>query len=365
MNILNVKCSIIRGGTTKGVFIERSELPTDIDLRDKAILALFGSPDTRQINGLGGGDPLTSKVVLANASPDDDIDVDYESGEVGIDNGIINYGTMCGNLAAGVGLHAISMGWVKIESPFTEVKIRNINTNKRISAIVSTANNSVPLVPCMNIDCVPGYGAEIDLKFSDPAGAITGYLLPTGNPADTFTLKEKKYTCSIVDCGVLYVFFESSTFSLTGCETPEDLDQLFDFRETIEDLRYYLADYINTFKDNNITKEKIKIAIYSFKDIKNKNGNVSLVARVINTYKTHKAYPVTGALCISAATLIEGSLLYKQSDTNMNCVTIDHPSGVIISKSSVKNVNGNVQVESSSLKRSSRILIQGISETYF
>jgi len=364
MTILNIKCSIIRGGTTKGIYIERSELPADTGLRDQAILSLFGSPDIRQINGLGGADPLTSKVVLVNKSKDNNCDVDYESGEVGIDNSKINYGTMCGNLASGVGLFAIAQGWIKKKSPCTEVKIRNLNTGKYIVAAVVSTDEEIPLVPSINIDCVPGYGAEVDLKFNNPAGAITGFLLPTGKTVNDLGSQEKTYKCSIVDCGALYAFFDANEFNLTASESPEKLDQMTGFRTTIEELRSKVSDLVNDCKGINITKEKVKIAIFSSKNEAVSIGNVSLIARVINTYKTHKAYPVTGALCISAATMIDGTLLYKKSDTNKNCVTIDHPSGVIISTSSTKIVGDDIQVESSSLKRSSRILIQGVSEVY-
>jgi len=364
MTILKINCSIIRGGTTKGIYIERSELPTDTDLRDRAILSIFGSPDIRQINGLGGADPLSSKVVLVNKSSDKNCDVDYESGEVGIDNSTINYGTMCGNLASGVGLFAIAQGWIKKKAPSTEIKIRNVNTGKYIIAEVSSTDEKIPLVPSINIDCVPGYGAEIDLKFNNPAGAITGFLLPTGKAVNDLSSQEKIYKCSIVDCGALYAFFNANDFNLTASEVPEKLDQMNDFRRIIEELRYKVSDLINDCKGINITKNKVKIAIFSSKNESVNMGEVSLIARVINTYKTHKAYPVTGALCISAATMIDGTLLYKKSDTNKNCVKIDHPSGVIISTSSTKIVDDKIQVESASLKRSSRILIQGVSEVY-
>src|SRR5690554_4223322 len=182
MATYGLTCALIRGGTTKGVFIDGADLPDDPVRRDQLLLALFGSPDARQINGLGGGDPLSSKVAIVRRAPADDVDVEYLSGEVGIDEGTINYSTLCGNLAAGAGLYALEAGWVQRVEPVTTVRIRNSNTGKCLSATIPLTAGACTMAPCHLIDGIAGYGTGMSLAFHDPAGAITGHLLPTGQP---------------------------------------------------------------------------------------------------------------------------------------------------------------------------------------
>src|SRR5690606_39245526 len=155
---------------------------------DQLILSLFGSPDVRQINGLGGADPLTSKVAIIGKSSDPDTDIDYTSGEVGIDEASINYSTMCGNLASGAALFAVEFGMVSLTEPVTEVRIHNTNTGKRITALVPVADQTCVLGPS-SVAGVSGNGCELRLKFHDPAGPITGELLPTGRPIDEIQIK--------------------------------------------------------------------------------------------------------------------------------------------------------------------------------
>ncbi len=359
---LKIECAIVRGGTTKGVFIDSTQLPTDTNKRDKIILSLFGSPDVRQINGLGGGDPLTSKVALIKRSSDNDTDIDYQSGEVGIDESSINYSTMCGNLAAGAGLFALEMGLIKKTSPFTEIKIRNLNTGKYLFASIPIRDGSYVTKLCDGIDGVVGYGTEIKLTFMEPSGAITGNLLPTGQPVDKIFSSENEYVCSIVDCGTLYAFIDARSFNLSGYESPERLDGMADFREQVELIRTAVAKKISICQKTDIIPKQIKIAIFS---IPNKHQDkCEIVARVINRYKTHKAYPVTGAICISAATMIPDTILNQESNSeikNRN-VCISHPSGIIITETAIDGPSKKINILSTTIKRSSRILMRGTSE---
>ena len=188
MKIMDLPCSLIRGGTTKGVYIEGRHLPDDPILRDRIILSLFGSPDARQIDGLGGADPLTSKVAIVSPSAKPDADVDYTSGEVGIVEPNINYGTMCGNLASGVGLFAIARGMVKIVAPVTAIRIFNTNSGKYLTAYIPIENAKPALTGTFSINGVPGTSPKIRLAFENPTGSITGHLLPTQSPVDQIKL---------------------------------------------------------------------------------------------------------------------------------------------------------------------------------
>lgn len=365
MTLLKIECAIVRGGTTKGVFIDSTQLPEDEDLRDKLILSLFGSPDTRQINGLGGGDPLTSKVALIKRSSNEHADIDYRSGEVGIDEESINYSTMCGNLASGAGLFALEMGLVEKISPVTKIKIRNLNTGKYLLASIPIIDGNYSVKPCKDIDGVAGYGTEINLTFNEPSGAITGDLLPTREPVDKILINKNEYTCSIIDCGTLYVFINAKSFRLTGNESPDELDRMTEFREQVELLREAVAKKISITQKLDFSARQIKIAIFSYPD--GSRSDCEIVARVINRYKTHKAYPVTGAICISAATMIPGSILHQKNNIekiNKN-IRISHPSGIISTETSISDNGSQVNILSTTINRSSRILMRGTSEVVY
>ncbi|MDR7091420.1 PrpF domain-containing protein [Cellvibrio fibrivorans] len=357
-----VSCAVVRGGTTKGLFINTQELPSDKTQRDAIILTLMGSPDLRQINGLGGGDPLTSKVALIKQSDNPDVDVEYLSGEVGIDEGVINYSTMCGNLASGVGIFALATGLIAAQYPHTKIRIRNMNTGKKLEALIPMCPDLTPLIKdCREIDGVQGAGSEIQLTFIEPGGSITGEILPSGKTVDTLTINNKDYRCSIVDCGTLYAFFPADQFNLTGDEQPELLDLNEPFKDLIEQLRESVAGLISQHLDRPILAKQIKIAIYA-DFTRMVDDHKELTARVINRYKTHKAFPVTGAICISTACVIPGTLLNTcniSKGVEYN-VLIKHSEGVISTNSLSEIIDGKVNIKYTSVNRSARIIMAGV-----
>ena len=196
------RCTIMRGGTSKGIFLMEEDLPRDPELRDRIILAIFGSPDIRQIDGLGGADSLTSKLALIAPSKESGRDVNYTFGAVGIDKPFVDYSANCGNISSAVGPFAIDRGLVKPEEPFTTVRIFNTNTQKMICAKVPVKKGKVISEGDYAIDGVPGTGAKIELSFMDPGGAKTGRLFPTGNAGRSCDrLREKDFHLTIVDAG--------------------------------------------------------------------------------------------------------------------------------------------------------------------
>jgi 2-methylaconitate cis-trans-isomerase PrpF len=177
---IKIPAMVLRGGTSKGVYLLTADLPEDPTIRDQVILNLYGSPDVRQISGLGGADPLTSKVALIAPSTRTNIDVDYTFGYVGIKDAVIDYEGNCGNISAGVGHFAILQGLVAVAEPVTRVRIYNTNTQKVIEAEVPVANGQIVTEGDYSIAGVPGSGAKIVLNFLNAAGSKTGKLLPTG-----------------------------------------------------------------------------------------------------------------------------------------------------------------------------------------
>ncbi|MDQ2076203.1 PrpF domain-containing protein [Marinimicrobium sp. ABcell2] len=363
MTIHRLECAIVRGGTTKGVFIDGAALPDDPKRRDQLILSLFGSPDTRQINGLGGGDPLTSKVAIMRRVDGSDVDLEYLSGEVGIDEAIINFSTMCGNLAAGAGLYAVEAGWVKKTEPVTTVRIRNGNTGKRLTAFIPIASGACVMAPSGAVDGAAGYGAEMSLAFHDPAGAITGQLLPTGSATDTLTLAhEQPVPCSIVDCGTLYGFVHASSFGLSGHESPRELDNNTAFKETMEHLREQVAITLTERSGNAYTSRQIKMAIVAAAE----DAPAKVISRVINRYKTHKAFPVTGAICLSAAAAVDGTLVHELVGNSKGLcrIGIGHPTGALSVRSSFEVEQGAYKILETVVNRSARVLMEGVAYAY-
>ena len=185
-----IRTAIIRGGTSKGLYLMENELPKDPVRRDQVILALYGSPDARQIDGLGGADPLTSKVAIIKPSLREDADIDYTFGQVSIEQPLVDYNSNCGNISSGVGPFAIDEGLVPAVEPITTVRIFNTNTQKIIEAEVPVRDGKALTEGDCVIPGVPGSGAKIMLNFLDSGGSKTGKLLPTGNPRDTIQLSD-------------------------------------------------------------------------------------------------------------------------------------------------------------------------------
>ena len=356
-------CALIRGGTTKGVFIDGADLPDDPVQRDQLLLALFGSPDARQINGLGGGDPLSSKVAIVRRAPADDVDVEYLSGEVGIDEGTINYSTLCGNLAAGAGLYALDAGWVERTEPVTTVRIRNSNTGKRVTATIPLTAGACTMAPCHLVDGTAGYGTGVSLAFHDPAGAITGHLLPTGEPINIFTLTGRgSIRCSIVDCGTLYGFVPAQDLGVRADDRPLELDVDAVFKEAVESLREQIAFAVSARLGKIYCPQQVKVAIVGATGATPKR----VTSRVINRYKTHKAYPVSGAICLSAAAAIEGTVVHELVGKGDGACSIDivHPTGAMTVHTTFEMDQGRCKILQSVVNRSARILMQGVAYAY-
>jgi len=216
----DIPCLLMRGGTSKGPYFLAEDLPAEETLRDEVLLAVMGSPHVRQIDGIGGGDSLTSKAVIVYRSVRPAIDIEYLFAQVAVGMGAVDTAPNCGNMLAGVGPFAIERGLVVATDPTTTIRIYNRNTAKVIEAVVKTPGGEVAYDGDAKIDGVPGTGAPIVLNFLDAAGAKTGKLLPTGHPLDVIDGIE--VTC--VDLSSPLVFVTAAAMSKTGYETKHELD---------------------------------------------------------------------------------------------------------------------------------------------
>lgn len=374
MDCEKIPCVVMRGGTSKGIFIEKKYLPQDPKKRDEIILSIFGSPDTRQIDGLGGADPLTSKLAIISPSCRDDADIDYTFGQVEISKPIINYSINCGNISSGVGPFAINQGLIETKEPYTTVKIFNTNTKKMIIAEVPVHNGKAKTEGNCKIDGVPGTGAEIRLTFCDPSGAVTGLLLPTGRSSDSTVLDNgKKINFSLVDAGTLYAFIPAVEMGLSGAERPEEIEQKKDFMEDIEKVRRFLASHLVAIGvvdevHGKALSTSLKVAVIgepsgylldSNEYVKKEDAD--LVARIINPGKVHKAFAVTGAICIGAAAAIHETVVNRitRKGNTLNLIRIGHPQGIIEAETDIDIIGNNIVLRGTKVKRTARRIMEG------
>lgn len=371
MSIIKIPCCIIRGGTSKAVYIEGIHLPKEQDRKDRLLLSLFGSPDIRQIDGLGGADPLTSKVAIVYKSNRDDIDVEFLSAEIGIKEPLVNYGIMCGNSASGVGYFAIEQGLIKARSPETTIRIYCRNNNKIIISRIPVEDGYPVVEGDDEISGVPGGAAATWLEFIDPAGAITGRLLPTGNPKDCIAVKGKKFEISIIDSGTLYAFIHARDLGLEGNESPDELDNKPGFIDIINDLRKAIASHINSVNTEAVLKlseKQVKIALIA-KPVERhtlqgkliKPSDVDILATIINPLNVHKAYAVSGGICLATASVVKGSLVNEviQTKPSPMMVVIGHPSGTFDVKINYAIRDETLLVLGVEVKRTARVIMNG------
>src|SRR5262245_11046152 len=229
-----VRCMVMRGGTSKGLYFVAADLPADADERDRFLLAAMGSPDERQIDGMGGAHPLTSKVAVVSTSADPDADVDYLFLQVMVDQAVVTDKQNCGNIVAGVPAFAIERGLVQPPQGDTaQVRIRLLNSGGIATATVSVAQGQPVYTGDTAIAGVPGTAAPVRLDFDDTAGSSCGALLPTGNATDEI----EGVTVTLIDNGMPVVVMRAEDVGVTGYESPEQLEGNADLRTKIERIR--------------------------------------------------------------------------------------------------------------------------------
>lgn len=368
-----VKCSIMRGGTSKGIFIMKNDLPKDPSERDKVILAIYGSPDLRQIDGLGGADVLTSKLAIISPSTREDADVDYTFAQVSFSTSFVDYGGNCGNISSAVGPFAINAGLVEAKEPVTTVRIHLTNSNNILVAEVPVKDGKAAVEGDFRIDGVPGTGAKITLDWSDTQGAFTGKLLPTGNAKDIISVDGKEYPVSIVDAGNPLVFIKAEDIGIVGTETPEQIESNKELMDLIEQIRGRAAAKINMVESWDLAATKTPYVpffaiVSSPKDYITFDGkqikaeDIDMVSRLLFMLKMHKTYPGTGTVCTGAAARIPGSVVWevlKEAAKSRVTINIGHPAGIIPVESEAEIEDGNIKLRRAAMYRTARPIMDG------
>ncbi|MDR3591610.1 MAG: PrpF domain-containing protein [Negativicutes bacterium] len=368
-----LRCAIVRGGTSKGVFIMKNELPRDPAKRDAVIRAIYGSPDVRQIDGLGGADVLTSKLAIISPSTREDADVDYTFGQVSFETDFVDYGGNCGNISSAVGPFAIDEGLVEPVEPVTTVRIHLTNSNNILIAEVPVKDGKAMVEGDFAIDGCPGTGAKITLDWSDVTGGVTGRLLPTGNAKDVIEVDGVKYTVSIVDAGNPVVFIHAGDLKMKGTESPAEIEANKPLMETIEKIRGQATVMCGMVDKPEEAKFKSPYAPFfaivsppaDYRTISGgevKAGNVDLVSRLLFMLKMHKTYPVTGTVATGAAVRVPGSVAWevlREEAKSRVTVNIGHPGGIIPVEAEGGTVDGQVKVTRLGVYRTARRIMDG------
>ena len=309
----------MRGGTSKGGYFLASDLPQDVGERDALLLRIMGSPDPRQIDGMGGANPLTSKVGVVKPSERDGVDVDYLFLQVFVDRPIVTDGQNCGNILAGVGPFAIERGLVAPTGDTTDVRIFMENTGQIAIATVETPGGKVRYDGEARIDGVPGTSAPIPIVFKDTAGSTCGALLPTGNAVDTVAGVQ----VTMIDNGMPCVILDAADFELSGTETPEELEADQPLKSRLEEVRLAAGPLMNLgdVADKSVPKMTLVSAP--------RNGG-AINTRTFIPHRCHDAIGVLGAVSVASACLLPEGPAARYAVVvpgQEKSISVEHPSG--------------------------------------
>ncbi len=349
---VSIPCSVMRGGTSKGLYFLASDLPTDVAARDRFLLAAMGSPDVREIDGMGGGHPLTSKVAVVSKSERSGIDVDYLFLQVWPDRAEVSDQQNCGNILAGVGPFAIEQGLVTANTDLTPVSIYMVNTDSKATAFVETPNGLVNYAGEARIDGVPGTHAPININFEDVAGSSCGSLLPTGNAVDVVNGVE--VTC--IDNGMPVVCLNAADFGITGYETPAELEANQELRDRVEAIRLAVGERMNLGDVTNKTVPKMSLLSPA------KDGGL-INTRTFIPHRAHDAIGVLGAVSVATACMLKGSVAAKIAGLDQIAdsldIEVEHPTGFFTVQMEVDQSGSELKITKSALLRTARLLMSG------
>ena len=347
--MISAPCMWMRGGTSKGGYFLRDDLPADPASRDAFFLAVMGSPDPRQIDGMGGADPLTSKVAVVSKSAREGIDVDYLFLQVFVDQAIVTEAQNCGNILAGIGPFAIERGLVAANGDETRVAIYMENTGQVAVANVQTPGGAVTYAGDAVIDGVPGSHAPIPLEFRDTAGSSCGALLPTGNAVDII----EGVACTLIDNGMPCVVFKAEAVGASGYEDRDSLDANLELKARIEAIRLIAGPMMNLGDVREKSVPKMML-------VAPPRAGGAVCVRSFIPHRAHATIGVLGAVSVATACLVAGSPAAEVAvvpEGARKLLSVEHPTGEM---SCVLEVSAEGEVTTAALLRTARKLMDGI-----
>ena len=348
---VGIRCMLIRGGTSKGAYFQADDLPSDREARDRMLLAAMGSPDPRQIDGIGGAHPLTSKVAIVSRSTLPDCDIDFRFAQVGIATASVDTTPNCGNILAGVGPFAIERGLAAAADGRTSVKVRTLNTGTIAELLIETPGGKVRYDGECRIDGVPGTSAPIAITFLDAAGSLCGALLPTGNSVD----RVAGVDVTLIDNGMPVIVLAAADVGCTGYETHGELDKDTALKARLEEIRLAAGPMMKLGDVRGKVVPKIALVAPPAA-----GGHIS--TRSFIPHNCHASIGVFAAITVATATVLPGSPAYRVArmpEGRLKTLSIEHPTGGFSVRLEVGGTSDRPVVERAGLLRTARLLFDG------
>lgn len=347
-----VPCMLIRGGTSKGAYFLASDLPSSREGRDALLLSIMGSPHPDQIDGIGGGHPLRSKVAIVSRSTEPGVDVDFLFAQVVVDKPVVDTSPNCGNILSGVGPFAIERGLVKARDGTTTVRVRTLNTDTVAELVVSTPGGAVAYQGEARIDGVPGTSAPILVNFMDVAGSVCGALLPTGNPSDV--IEGIRVTC--IDNGMPVVVIPAASVDRTGYETVAELNADAELKARLEILRKAVGPLMQLGDVSEAVIPKLSL-------IAPPRAGGSVSTRNFIPRTCHTAIGVFAAVSVATACVIPGSVaegIAQVGPDDTQALSVEHPTGEFTVNLELDRTGALPVVKRAGLLRTARLLFDGL-----
>ena len=341
----------MRGGTSRGPYFRREDLPEDRETLARVLVAVLGSGHKLNIDGIGGGAAVTTKVAMLSRSQTNDCDIDYFFAQVSVEDGQVDFKPTCGNILSGVGPAAVEMGLIAPQGDVTRIRIRSVNTEARVEAVVQTPGGRVEYGGAAAIDGVPGSAAPIYLNFMDVVGSATGALLPTGALRDVIDGIE--VTC--MDVAMPICIARAADFGLTGHETAEALDADRAFYARMEPIRQEAGRRMGM-------GDVARSVTPKFALLAEPRAGGTITARYFMPWSCHPTMAVTGAQCLASCVLTPGTVaegLFTAPEGSPALVLIEHPGGVIDVTVDYETGPDGFALKSAGLLRTARLLARG------
>ncbi|WNJ90353.1 4-oxalomesaconate tautomerase [Bosea sp. 685] len=345
-------CMLIRGGTSKGAYFLSDDLPTDPAARDAFLLAVMGSPDKRQIDGLGGAHPLTSKVAIVSRSTEPGCDIDFLFAQVGIETAKVDTTPNCGNILAGIGPFAIARGLVTATGASTTVRVRTLNTGTIADLVLETADGHANADGDARIDGVPGTSAPIKISFLGTEGSVCGALLPTGNAVDIVDGVE----VTLIDNGMPVIVLRAADVGRSGYEPREVLDKDTELKARLERIRLAAGPLMNL---GDVSAKVVpKIALVA----PPREGG-AIATRSFIPHECHASIGVFAAVTVATAAALPGSpaaSVVAMPAGRERSISVEHPTGEFTVHLTMGGTPERPVVERAGLLRTARILMEGM-----
>ncbi len=341
----------LRGGTSRGPYFRHDDLPDDRETLARVLVAAVGSGHKLNIDGIGGGAAVTTKVAMLSCSASPGCDIDYFFAQVSVEDGLVDFKPTCGNILSGVGPAALEMGLIAPQGDVTRIRIRSVNTEARVEAVVQTPGGQVTYEGTATIDGVPGTAAPIYLNFMDVVGSVTGSLLPTGALRDE--IDGIAVTC--MDVAMPIAIARAADFGLTGYETVEELDANRDFYARMEPIRQEAGRRMGMGDVSKSVTPKFALLAPP------RDGG-TIAARYFMPWNCHPTMAVTGSQCLASCVLTPGTVaegLFTRPEGTPALVLIEHPGGVIDVTVDYENGPDGFALKSAGLLRTARLLARG------